>query len=104
MPSKYEDSVAYIKVWLRQVSLSQPSCMEVVCTEYQCLLEETAMQQLQEGNEHSLYSWKPANTSQFWGISLEDGIKERLGAEKPDVPAALKVSVKCVVQTLQFIH
>ena len=78
--------------------------MEVVCTEYQCLLEETAMQQLQEGNEKSLYTWKPANTSQFWGISLEDGINERLGAEKPDVPAALKVSMQCVLQLLQIIN
>ena len=65
--------------------------MEVICTSYQCLLEETRMTRIQEGYQNNLYTWTPANTSLFWGITLEDGINERLGAVKPDVPAALKV-------------
>ena len=49
------------------------------------------MSKIQEGYQNHLYTWTPANTSMFWGITLKDGIHERLGAVKPDVPAALKV-------------
>ena len=65
--------------------------MEVVCTSYTCLVEETMIGTIEAGYNNHLYTWRPANTSQFWGITLEDGITERLGAEKPDVPASLKV-------------
>ena len=69
-----------------------PSCMEMICTTYRCMLEENAMAELHAENENSLYTWKPANISKFWGITLEDGVNERLGAEKPDVSTASKVS------------
>merc|ERR1712212_1234569 len=48
------------------------------------------MSKIQEGYQNHLYTWTPARTSMFWGITLEDGINERLGAVKPEVPAALK--------------
>ena len=56
------------------------------------MLVEKAMAELQKGYKKSLYTWKPANIFKFWVILLEDGISERLGAEKPDVLAALEVS------------
>ena len=57
------------------------------------------MTKIQEGYQNHLYTWTPANTSMFWGITLEDGISERLGAVKPDVPAALKVGVSYLIIT-----
>ena len=66
------------------------------------MLGEKVMAEMQEGNEKSLYTWTPANISKFWGITLEDGINERLGAENPEVSAALKVSLHFPFLIIQF--
>ena len=67
--------------------------MEVVCTSNQCMLQEEAINEMQALEERKLYSWKPANVSEFWGKTLEEGINGKLGAEKPDISAALKVCI-----------
>ena len=77
---------------LGQVSTDKPGCMEVLCSTFQCLLEEEVMTELMEGEEESIYSWKPANFSEFWGKTLEDGINGKLGATKPDLRVTKKVS------------
>ena len=76
--------------------------MEMLCTTYKCMLGEKAMAEMQEGNEKTLYTWKPANISKFWGITLEDGINKRLGAEKPEISPALKVSLHFPFLVIQF--
>ena len=76
--------------------------MEMLCTTDTCMLGEKDMAEVKEGYEKSLYTWKPANISKFWGITLEDGINERLGAEKPEVSAALKVSLHFPFVIIQF--
>jgi hypothetical protein len=65
--------------------------MEVLCTTYQCMLDKKTITELREGEEKSFYTWKPANFTEFWGKTLEEGINGKLGADKPDMPAALKV-------------
>jgi len=35
-----------------------------------------------------LYSWAGSNYSAYWGRTLEEGIKKRLGAFRPDFPVA----------------
>ena len=67
--------------------------MEVVCTSNQCMLQEEAINEMQALEERKLYSWKPANVSEFWGKTFEEGINGKLGAEKPDISAALKVCI-----------
>ena len=73
------------------MSESKLGCMEVVCTSNECMLEEEAIKEMQEREERNLYSWRPANVSEFWGKTLEEGTNGKLGAEKPDISAALKV-------------
>ena len=38
-----------------------------------------------------LYSWVGANYSAYWGRTLEEGIKKRLGGLRPDFPVAGQV-------------
>ena len=73
------------------MSISKPGCMDVLCTTYQCMLEEKVISEVLEGEEKSIYTWKAANLTQFWGKTLEDGIKGKLGADKPDMMVTLKV-------------
>jgi hypothetical protein len=40
------------------------------------------------GCRDGLYSWVGANFSAYWGQTLEEGIKKRLGAFRPDFPVA----------------
>ena len=77
---------------LGQVSTDKPGCMEVLCSTFQCLLEEEVMAELMKGEADSIYTWKPANFSEFWGKTLEDGINGKLGATKPDLRVTKKVS------------
>ena len=76
-------------VW--QVSQTKPGCMEVMCSTDKCMLEEEVIHELEEGERRSLYTWKPGNATQFWGKTLEEGIKGKLGAERPDIRVTKKV-------------
>ena len=70
------------------VSKSKLGCMEVVCTSNQCMLQEQAIKEMKVGEDMN-----PANVSEFLGKTLEEGINGKLGAEKPDISAALKVCI-----------
>ena len=74
-----------------QVSLYKPGCMEVLCTTYQCILEEKAIAGVIEGEEKSIYTWKASNHTDFWRKTLEEGINGKLGADKPDMMVTVKV-------------
>ena len=58
------------------------------------MLEEKIITEM-EGN--STYSWKPTKYVEFWGKTLEEGINGKLGAEKPNIPAALEVTFVYIV-------
>jgi len=66
-----------------QVSKVKPGCMEVLCSTDQCLVEESVLQEVREGEEGGLYSWRPSNYSDFWGRTLEDGVNGKLGSLTP---------------------
>ena len=70
--------------------------MEVLCTTNKCMLEEQTMEELRKGEESSLYTWRPGNHTDFWGRTLDEGIKGKLGAEKPILPTAVKVKFKLI--------
>ena len=75
-----------------QPSMSQPGCMELLCERNQCLVEEEALRELEAGRD--IYTWRPANYSQFWARSLKDGISKKLGAIRPDYPVTSSQQVK----------
>lgn len=72
-------------------SPSTPGCMEVLCETQLCLLDESAVRQL----ESTPYlSWKPArNYSSFWGKTLDEGLSMKLGTFKPEQPVSSRVSI-----------
>ena len=61
--------------------------MEVLCTTNKCMVEENTIAELEEGAKASLYTWTPANYTEFWGKTLEEAIMGKLGTEQPDMPA-----------------
>merc|ERR1719209_1529512 len=66
-----------------QVSKVKTGCMEVLCSTDQCIIEEAVLQEVREGEEEGLYSWRPANYSSFWGRTLEEGVNGKLGSLTP---------------------
>ncbi|EYB89217.1 hypothetical protein Y032_0234g3133 [Ancylostoma ceylanicum] len=58
------------------------SCMEGMwkCDESTCLIQEDLLEKVQQGR----YSWSARNYSFFWGRSLDEGIKYRLGTLFPE--------------------
>lgn len=75
-----------------QPSMSQPGCMELLCERNQCLVEEETLRELEAGRD--IYTWRPANYSQFWARSLKDGISKKLGAIRPDYPVRHMTAVE----------
>ena len=74
-----------------QISQSKLGCMEVMCSINQCMVEKNVFTELKKGAVMSLYSWKPANFTEFWGKTLDEGINGKLGADKPEWVKASKV-------------
>ncbi|XP_052103430.1 uncharacterized peptidase C1-like protein F26E4.3 isoform X1 [Mytilus californianus] len=58
---------------------SNPNQAELRCTDDVCLVQPDMIQLVNNGN----YGWKAANYSFFWGKTLNDGIKYRLGTMPP---------------------
>uniref|UniRef100_A0A7E4VXS9 SMB domain-containing protein n=1 Tax=Panagrellus redivivus TaxID=6233 RepID=A0A7E4VXS9_PANRE len=50
------------------------------CNGEACLIQEDLLKKVSNGR----YSWRPTNYTKFWGRSLEDGIRYRLGTLFPD--------------------
>ena len=63
-----------------QISVSRPGCMEVSCSSSPCLTDLNLLAQL---SSSPLLPWSPTNYSQFWGRTLQDGLRARLGAQWP---------------------
>uniref|UniRef100_A0A3Q3A6B3 Tubulointerstitial nephritis antigen like 1 n=1 Tax=Kryptolebias marmoratus TaxID=37003 RepID=A0A3Q3A6B3_KRYMA len=49
------------------------------CEQNACLIESDVIQAVNRGN----YGWKAANYSQFYGMTLDEGIRFRLGTQRP---------------------
>ncbi|NWI85876.1 TINAL protein, partial [Pitta sordida] len=49
------------------------------CEDHACLMDGELINAVNRGN----YGWRAANYSQFWGMTLEDGIRHRLGTFRP---------------------
>uniref|UniRef100_A0A8C9FVF6 Peptidase C1A papain C-terminal domain-containing protein n=1 Tax=Pavo cristatus TaxID=9049 RepID=A0A8C9FVF6_PAVCR len=49
------------------------------CEEHACLMDGDLIDAVNRGN----YGWRAANYSQFWGMTLEDGMRYRLGTFRP---------------------
>ncbi|NXB43166.1 TINAL protein, partial [Leucopsar rothschildi] len=49
------------------------------CEDHACLMDGELIDAVNRGN----YGWRAANYSQFWGMTLEDGIRYRLGTFRP---------------------
>ncbi|NXF13735.1 TINAL protein, partial [Smithornis capensis] len=49
------------------------------CEDHACLMDGDLINAVNRGN----YGWRAANYSQFWGMTLEDGIRHRLGTFRP---------------------
>ncbi|MBN3280377.1 TINAL protein, partial [Polyodon spathula] len=49
------------------------------CENHACLVEADMIHAINRGN----YGWRAGNYSQFWGMSLDEGIRYRLGTNKP---------------------
>ncbi|XP_069752012.1 tubulointerstitial nephritis antigen-like isoform X1 [Narcine bancroftii] len=49
------------------------------CQDHACLINQEMIRNINQGN----YGWKAANYSQFWGMSLDQGIQHRLGTQRP---------------------
>ncbi|XP_067389856.1 tubulointerstitial nephritis antigen-like [Emydura macquarii macquarii] len=49
------------------------------CEQHACLIDGEMIDAINRGN----YSWRAANYSHFWGMTLDEGIRYRLGTIKP---------------------
>ncbi|XP_052325878.1 tubulointerstitial nephritis antigen-like [Oncorhynchus keta] len=49
------------------------------CEQHACLIENDMIQAVNRGN----YGWRAANYSQFYGMSLDEGLRYRLGTQRP---------------------
>uniref|UniRef100_A0AAY4E3V5 SMB domain-containing protein n=1 Tax=Denticeps clupeoides TaxID=299321 RepID=A0AAY4E3V5_9TELE len=49
------------------------------CEQHACLIEDDTIQAVNRGN----YGWRASNYSQFWGMSLDEGLRYRLGTQRP---------------------
>ncbi|XP_078504092.1 tubulointerstitial nephritis antigen isoform X2 [Lissotriton helveticus] len=65
------------------------------CTENICLVRPKQIELI--NSRH--YSWKAANYSMFWGLTLEDGFKHRLGTFPPS-PALLAMNEMTIDTTI----
>ena len=48
----------------------EPDCLSVVCSMEQCAVDVAVSLQLEEGARTGLYTWRPANSSAMWGLTL----------------------------------
>lgn len=59
-----------------------PTVYEFVCEQNVCLVRPELISSVNKGN----YGWRASNYSFFWGKTLEEGIRYRLGTFKPSRP------------------
>ncbi|KAJ8334559.1 hypothetical protein SKAU_G00401980 [Synaphobranchus kaupii] len=49
------------------------------CEQHACLMDNDMIQEVNRGN----YGWRAGNYSQFWGMTLDEGFRFRLGTRRP---------------------
>lgn len=49
------------------------------CEQHACLIEDDMIQEINRRD----YGWRAANYSQFWGMTLDEGLRFRLGTKRP---------------------
>ncbi|XP_041068037.1 tubulointerstitial nephritis antigen-like [Carcharodon carcharias] len=49
------------------------------CEQHVCLINQEMIRKINQGN----YGWRASNYSQFWGLTLDEGIRYRLGTRRP---------------------
>nr|XP_033812957.1 tubulointerstitial nephritis antigen-like [Geotrypetes seraphini] len=49
------------------------------CEQHACLIDQDIIHAINQGS----YGWRAGNYSQFWGMTLDEGIRYRLGTSKP---------------------
>ncbi|KAJ8273182.1 hypothetical protein GJAV_G00098590 [Gymnothorax javanicus] len=49
------------------------------CEQHACLIDNDMIQDINTGN----YGWRAGNYSQFWGMTLDEGLRYRLGTQRP---------------------
>ncbi|XP_072404738.1 tubulointerstitial nephritis antigen-like [Chiloscyllium punctatum] len=49
------------------------------CEQHVCLINQEMIDIINQGN----YGWRASNYSQFWGLTLDEGIRYRLGTRRP---------------------
>lgn len=81
-----------------QVSTLKPGCMEVFCSREQCLVEPDVVQEINRGADTGVYGWRARNYTEYWGRTLEEGVKGRLGAIRPDYPVSNQVAHMSAIQ------
>ena len=57
--------------------------MEMLCSSYQCVIETSVFEELRQGYDDGVYTWRPGNTSAHWGHSLQEGVMGLLGTVDP---------------------
>ena len=76
-----------------QRSTTNNQCMEVRCESKTCLIDERTIEELDNGFNAGLYTWKASrNYSDFWGRSLSEGFKKKLGTIRPERTVSFRVS------------
>jgi len=61
---------------------STDSCMFVLCSEDTCMTDTELLDRITRDSD----TWVPTNYSSFWGVTLEEGVRGRLGARWPKPP------------------
>ena len=61
---------------------STDSCMSVVCSQDTCMTDTELLDRITRDSD----TWVPTNYSSFWGVTLEEGVRGRLGARWPKPP------------------
>uniref|UniRef100_A0A8C4W8T2 Tubulointerstitial nephritis antigen like 1 n=1 Tax=Gopherus evgoodei TaxID=1825980 RepID=A0A8C4W8T2_9SAUR len=73
------------------------------CEQHACLIDGEMIDAINRGN----YGWRAANYSHFWGMTLDEGIRYRLGTIKPPPLVMhmneLQVSLSCLAQSLNGV-
>ena len=78
--------------------------MELTCTKNKCAIEEETLYTLDEMYRNSLLTWLPGNNSQFWGITLQNVARDKLGVKKPVTSAVWAVRSMNQIQMISCLY
>jgi len=58
--------------------------MDVLCETEECYYDEDLFNRLEDDYRSHRINWRPKNCSTFWGHTMEEVIKKRLGTFLPE--------------------